>query len=509
MGASHSQNKTHKPKKPPRAFKIICWPYGSDQLQPLSPSTEQSTQLNQFKWLFGLPFALLPLAILYQSWLHNAVHIGVFVVYWVILAGCLIFHFFGAFSEKNIAQFKRFTFLLPRRLSSVVFTQRGIEFGYTFGTLTTDTWILRWKDIEDVYMRRKSSRRLSDFELCFGVHDGTAWAITSQQIATKKQWKDILDAIDRWSPVRPKNLDRGAFDHLAPSDLLLANPSTPTFTTLWLQAFHEPPKRHRLEPLRSGTILQEGRYVIKRQIGVGGQGRAYLAKNKDGSTVVVKEYLLPIYVDIQARRQAIASFEHEASMLSSLDHPNIVKLIEFFSEDHRAYLVLKHIDGRSLRKIVDSGETLGWRKVVEYGEKMCDILTYLHARTPPIVHGDFTPDNLIVRSDETLMLIDFTIARQSDETITSIVAGKSAYMPPEQYRGIINVQTDIYALGGTLYFLLTSEDPEPLSCMHPVLQREDTDIDLDKIIAKCTALESRERYQSAEQVKDLLHKLAT
>ena len=385
----------------------------------------------------------------------------------------------------------------PHSLTNVELTKHHIEFWWTHGGLTTGSDFVLWHEIRDVYMKKSRGSSSYDDQLCFKEKSGKVFTIRLKQIGSKEQWEKLLLALDSWCPIKPKNLERHVFDNLSPLDT-----GSPTFTTLWLQALHEPPKRHRLEPLQVGTLLQEGRYTVQERLGVGGQGRAYLAKKDTGGNAVIKEYLLPIYVDMKARRQALKSIEQEASVLSALDHSNIVKLIEFFCEDHRAYLVLEHITGSSVKSLVNSSGPLEQTMVIEYAKKMCDILTYLHSRTPLVVHGDFTPENLIVQSNGTLKLIDFTIAQQAAETITSIVAGKSAYMPPEHYQGVINVETDIYALGGTLFFLLTGEDPEPLTCLHPISQRADIDNHLDEIIAKCTALDVKHRYHSAEQLKE-------
>lgn len=392
------------------------------------------------------------------------------------------------------------TFILPSSLSRVEFTSDEIEFRrLLWGTKIARASIVRWRDVTDVYVRKSDGLSQPDCEVCFKEGPGKVWSLKFQQIATKEQWAKVLEALDKWCPVTPRNLDRDAFNRISPSEL--------TFTTLWLDSLSEPPHRHRLGPIPSGAILQKGHYLVQRQIGLGGQGRAYLAKDNTNSSVVIKEYILPINVDIKARRQALESFQREASMLASLNHPNIVKLIEFFSEDHSAYLVMEYVDGASLKSLVQEKGVPAIETAVGYGAKICDILNYLHNRTPPIVHGDLTPENLIVDSSGSLKLIDFTIAQQSESTVTSIIAGKSAYMPPEQFQGLLTTQSDIYALGATLYYLLTGEDPEPISCLHPILIRSDVSSVLDAVVSKCTALDAAQRYPSATAVRKALNEL--
>src|SRR5262249_34843353 len=126
----------------------------------------------------------------------------------------------------------------------------------------------------------------------------------------------------------------------------------------------------------------------------------------------------------------------------------------------------------------------------------------LHGLSPPVVHRDFTPDNLILNVDGTLKLIDFNVARQSVESTTSgTVVGKHAYLPPEQFRGMPETQSDIYAMGATLHFLLTGADPEPISVSHPRQICSDVSEELNAVVEKSTALDLQKRYQSVAELK--------
>jgi len=120
-----------------------------------------------------------------------------------------------------------------------------------------------------------------------------------------------------------------------------------------------------------------------------------------------------------------------------------------------------------------------------------------------VVHQDFTPDNLIVDESGALKLIDFMVAKQlaADDSETSTVVGKHHYMPPEQFRGQATRQSDLYALGCTLYFLLTAEDPEPMSEAHPILKNASVSGELDALIAKATQLDLSRRYKSAKEIQ--------
>lgn len=276
-----------------------------------------------------------------------------------------------------------------------------------------------------------------------------------------------------------------------------------SYTELWLQSLTTPPKRERLAPLIPGQVLKSGRYTITEQLGTGGQGIAYLGTSTDSSLsprIVVKEFVLPVFVDKSARRQALEKFEREAVLLQGLSHPRVVQLLDYFIEDHRGYLVLEHINGASLRRIVEEQGPLDQQRVVELAKQMCDILQYLHALQPPLVHRDFTPDNLILNADGVLKLIDFNVAHQKESHTTATVVGKHAYLPPEQFRGKPVPQSDIYALGASLHFLLTGQDPEPVSVAHPILLLDSVDSRLDEIIARSTELDTKQRYSSASEL---------
>jgi len=248
--------------------------------------------------------------------------------------------------------------------------------------------------------------------------------------------------------------------------------------------------------------LHEARYQILGAIGVGGQGSAYTALDRiENTTVVLKEFILPVYVNVKVRKSALEQFENEAKILRQLNSDQIVKLLDFFVEDHRAYLVLEHIEGTSLRNLVEKQGPVAEVKVRQLAVQMCAILEYLHNLQPPVIHRDFTPDNLILRSDGTLKLIDFNVAQQVEETTTGTVVGKHAYLPPEQFRGETTTQSDLYALGATLYYLLTGEDPEPISSSRPTDKVSTVSQGLSDIVTHANAVSEDNRYKTAEEIR--------
>lgn len=283
-----------------------------------------------------------------------------------------------------------------------------------------------------------------------------------------------------------------------------------SYTEIWLQSLNQPPERKTLDPLEPGQIVGDNRFEVLKSIGVGGQGKAYLCRNldlaetNDDSVIVLKETIIPIFADSSVRRKALESFEKEASLLKSLESDGIVKLIDYFVEDHRAYLVLEHVDGCNLRDLVLRDGPLPEEQVWDLALQMCDILSFLHANS--VVHRDFTPDNLILNSKGKLKLIDFNVAQQIQSGSTGTIVGKHAYLPPEQFRGKTTSQSDLYAFGATLFFLLTGRDPEPISQSAPVSINENVGDGLNEIVKRATALQAAARYETASQIHDdLLH----
>lgn len=280
-----------------------------------------------------------------------------------------------------------------------------------------------------------------------------------------------------------------------------------TYTDLWLDALHTSGRRLRDEALPAGTHLKNGTYEIVGQIGAGGQAIVYeavdsiklIGADTGKRTVVLKEFVLPAHAGVNVRKRVLEHIQREADMLRNLKHPNVVKLQEFFVEDQRAYLVLERIKGDTLKDLVDNGGIVREEQCVLFAMQMSEILSYLHSQN--VIHRDFTPDNLIVAHGDILKLIDFNVAQQLEGDEIKSVVGKHAYIPPEQFRGKAVQQSDIYALGGTLFFLLTGEEPEPISASHPRAVRPDVSTELDAIIAKATAVELKDRYQSCSELR--------
>jgi tRNA A-37 threonylcarbamoyl transferase component Bud32 len=272
-----------------------------------------------------------------------------------------------------------------------------------------------------------------------------------------------------------------------------------SYTQMWEEELSRRFSATSFVPLEPNHSLINGRFKIVRQLAFGGLSAIYLAQQNDTDLVVIKEAVVPASADEQSRAKAAELFEREARFLIRLNHPNVAKVFDHFAENGRNYLVLEYIRGQDLRQFVKQNGAQPERLVAHWAAQIAAILDYLHKQNPPIIHRDLTPDNLVRKDDESLVLIDFGAANEFVGTATGTLVGKQAYIAPEQLRGKATTSSDLYALGGTIYFLVTGKDPEALSESRPS-ELVKVSPELDDIVASCTQLEAEDRPAHAEDL---------
>lgn len=224
-------------------------------------------------------------------------------------------------------------------------------------------------------------------------------------------------------------------------------------------------------PLETGGVLRE-RYKITEFISRGGMGSIYLADDLrlEGRLCAVKEVRLDPSLSEETLSQTRAQFLREATVLARLDHPNLPKVSDFFSEEHSDYLVMDYVPGEDLRNLMvearQRGEFLSEKEVLAWAGQIADALTYLHSQQPPILHRDIKPSNLKLTPNGVVKLVDFGLVKilaAQEDTITIVQGrGTALYTPLEQYggdTGHTDVRSDVYAFGATLYHLLTNTAP--------------------------------------------------
>ncbi len=234
-----------------------------------------------------------------------------------------------------------------------------------------------------------------------------------------------------------------------------------------------------METLPPGTVLS-GRYRIERVLGSGGFGHVYLAVDlRTKQQYAIKEYLV-------AGSSGKAQLEHEARVLSQLHHPNLPAFQDAFDERGRYYIVLGYIEGSDLTDLIRivrmRNEVVPLSRIMTWIISICDAVTFMHGQNPPFIHRDIKPDNIRITSDGTAILVDLGNAKAAADGARTLFfirhQGTPGYAPLEQYPGGSGTDTrsDVYALGGTLYFALTTHEPPSVSTRNQSIQQGHPDL---------------------------------
>jgi serine/threonine protein kinase len=291
-----------------------------------------------------------------------------------------------------------------------------------------------------------------------------------------------------------------------------------------LEAAHQMVRDNAQRTLAAGTKLAH--YEIISLLGTGGMGEVYLAEDTRLRRKVALKMLKP---ELTSEERDLRRFEQEALAASALNHPNILTIYEFRQVDNLRFIVAEYIEGDTLRKKIAHGP-LQPNAVVEIAIQIASALSAAHASG--IIHRDIKPDNVIVRKDGIVKVLDFGIAKLieskleetirrkalatiSDTSQPGMVVGTARYMSPEQARGqAIDVRSDIFSLGSVVYELITGRvafvgetttdvlaailtaDPFPPADFVPEVPYE-----LERIISKAMRKDRETRYQAAADLQ--------
>jgi len=265
-------------------------------------------------------------------------------------------------------------------------------------------------------------------------------------------------------------------------------------------------------PLEAGQILKN-RYLIVKLLGKGGFGAVYHSQDTElDRPVALKENL---DVSPEAQRQ----FQREARLLANLEHPNLPRVTDhFLLPGSGQYLVMDFVEGEDLLSMLDkAGGPLPEEQVIPWIHQVCDALDYLHNQSPPIIHRDIKPANIKITPQGKVKLVDFGIAKIYNPELRTTVGARAVtpgYSPPEQYgQATTDPRSDLYALGATIYHLLTGKIPPdsvdlltrnaaapiPIESLNPAVSPQ-----VSLAVNRAMQLERTERWSTAQEFKQSL-----
>ena len=261
------------------------------------------------------------------------------------------------------------------------------------------------------------------------------------------------------------------------------------------------------------TVL-DGRYEILELLGEGGMGQVFKARHTRLGKIFAIKSLRNLSPDPAEQAKFLEAFETEARTLAELSHPALAQVSDFFEVGDVHYLVMEFVDGKTLTRVAELAPRLiSQRRVLAWAQELCEVLHYLHTQAPPVIVRDLKPDNVMIDDQRRLRLLDFGISKrlQAGVGTRDIIKGMGTaeYAPLEQYGSASTDQrSDIYALGGTLYFLLTEVAPPPawkrasegILLEPPSASNETVTPEFERLVLKMMALKREDRPQSIAEI---------
>lgn len=266
--------------------------------------------------------------------------------------------------------------------------------------------------------------------------------------------------------------------------------------------------------LPANRKLHGDRYLIVRKVAQGGQSAVYLGMDTaTGDRCAIKE-MSEAQLTKAERQKAFNDLLRESSILRGLRHPGLCRVIDTFEDDEKAFLIMEYVEGHNLEdELIETGRPLDWPRVAQWGMMLAEVLAYLHSQQPPVVYRDLKPANVMLLPDGSIKLIDFGIARElhSNRRQDTARLGTDGYAPLEQYSARSEPRSDLYALGASLYHLLTGRVPEaaplraaghtltPIRAFNPSVPEE-----LERVIQQAMSRIPEDRFPNAQTMRQAL-----
>lgn len=262
-----------------------------------------------------------------------------------------------------------------------------------------------------------------------------------------------------------------------------------------------------------------GKYKITSILGKGAMGIVYRALDPDiNREVAVKTIRFDLVSEEGDREEMMERFIREAQSAGKLTHPNIITIYDVGREEEMTYIVMQLIEGRSLQKVISSGEKISTQELIQLMDQLCKALDYAHDNG--IIHRDIKPANILLDKEGKPFIVDFGVARLETSTLTQsgTTLGTPSYMSPEQVMGKkVDRRSDIFSLGGILYELLTGKRAFQAQSITTVIYKiiheepialtevkKGLPIGFEQIVCKALAKDPKDRYQNcAEFATDL------
>lgn len=257
--------------------------------------------------------------------------------------------------------------------------------------------------------------------------------------------------------------------------------------------------------MRKPGEIVHARFEVVRELGKGAMGAVSLVRDPQlgGSLWALKELETSLILEAE-RQEAESLFLREMHLLSGFHHPGIPKTLKLYGDDSRELaFLMEWVEGTALDEVqANLGRTFHPHEVLPIALQVCEVLGYLHRQTPPVIFRDLKPSNLMITPAGRIYFIDFGIARRyrSGASRDTQELGTPGYCAPEQYgHGQTTAASDLYALGTTLFHLLTGKDPQCFNFQFPPSRQLGVEPEaLSLVIDRCLKIKPEDRWSSAD-----------